>query len=198
MKIRITLALVAALSLALAAVAFAAPAEYKVTGGGQTLASADSSGVNGPGDTVTFQAFAATDGLDDAADGHVNVIDRTEGAGGKGIHYKGTVDCTFIVTDGTGGGYAELYGTAETKTGTVVDFVLRIRDNGQGAADEADMVEFDTTDPEACGENDDEEEPGFFLARGNAKIHKASPSKSGGAAKSTSSTNSTSLLSSLR
>jgi hypothetical protein len=195
MKIRIALAAAAALSLAIAAVAFAAPSEFKVTGGGQILASADSSGVKGPGDTISFQAFASQDGLDDTADGAINVIDRTPGAGGKGVHYKGTVDCTFIVTDGTGGGYAELYGSATTKSGTETDFVVRIRDNGQGAADETDAIEFDTSGDETCGENEDEEEPGFFLARGNAKIHKASASQSGGA-KSTKS--SSSLLGALR
>ena len=178
MKVRFALAVAAALSLAVAAVAFAAPSEFKVTGGGQILASADSSGVKGPGDTITFQAFASQDGLDDTADGAINVIDRTPGAGGKGIHYKGTVDCTFLVTDGLGGGYAELYGTATTKSGTETDFLVRIRDNGQGG-DNTDAIEFDTSGDETCGENEDEEEPGFFLARGNAKIHKASPSQSG-------------------
>jgi hypothetical protein len=188
LKIRISLALVAALSLAIAAVAYAAPSEYKITGGGQTLLTATSSETQGPGDTVTFQAFIPTTGLNETSTGHVNVIDRAEGGGGKGVHYKGDVTCSFLVTDGLGGGYAELYGTATTKAGTPVDFVLRIRDNGQGDAAEPDMVEFDTTDPEQCGENDEEEEPGFFLARGNAKIHKASPSNGGGgkSAKSTS------------
>lgn len=182
--------------LGMTTTAYAAPSEFKVTGGGQTLASADSSGVKGPGDTTTFQAFINNTGLDEAATGHVNVIDRTDGGGGKGVHYKGSVNCTFLVTDGLGGGYAELYGEATTKAGTVVDFVLRIRDNGQGDAAEPDMVEFDTTDPEQCGENDDEEEPGFFLARGNAKIHKANPSQSGGSKASTS-TSSRSLLAGL-
>ena len=179
LRIRLTVVLGAVAALVFAVAAVAAPSQYKVTGGGQTLTTMTSNGVKGPGDTVTFQAFIPNTGESQDTTGHVNVIDRTEGGGGKGVHYKGTVTCSFLVTDGLGGGYAELYGTAETKAGTVTDFVLRIRDNGQGDQADPDQVEFDTTPPEECGENEDEEEPGFFLARGNAKIHKASPSNSG-------------------
>ena len=95
------------------------------------LASADSSGVKGPGDTLTFQAFIATDGLGEESTGHVNLIDRN-GDAASGVHCKGDVNCTFLVADGTGGGYVELYGVATAKDGTERDFVVRIRDNGQG------------------------------------------------------------------
>jgi hypothetical protein len=191
MRIRIGVALASVLALALAAVAFAAPSPFKVTGGGQILASADSSGVKGPGDTISFQAFMDNEGLDNTASGHVNVIDRTAGATtkkGKGIHYRGTVNCTFLATDpALGGGYVELYGNATTKTGSTVPFLIRIQDNGQGAAADTDMIEFDTTGNETCGENDDEETPAAYLARGNAKIHKQNPSTTSSSSSSSSS-----------
>ena len=187
MKIRITLALVAALSLALAAVAFAAPTEYKVTGGGQTFASSnvDENGkptVKGPGDTITFQAFIEDAEMGSPATGQVNIIDRTEGAGGKGVHFKGRVTCAFIAPESEDGrGYAELHGVGTRKDGTTSPFVVRIQDNGQGNSADSDLVEFDYTDSDPnCEDEPSDEEFEFTLARGNAKIHKASPSNSGG------------------
>ncbi len=197
MRIRIALAFAAALSLALAAVAVAAQTEYKVTGGGQTFASSnvDENGkptVKGPGDTITFQAFIEeANNFESPATGQVNIIDRVDGATtakGQGIHIKGEVECAYIAPESEDGrGYAELYGTARLEDGTVEDFVVRIQDNGQGNAADSDLVEFDYTDADQCGENEDEEEIEFTLARGNAKIHKANPSQSGAkSAKSTS------------
>ena len=195
MKIRITVALASIIALALAAVAFAAPTPFKVTGGGQILAQADSSGVKGPGDTISFQAFINNQGLDENATGQINVIDRDSSATtkrGKGIHYRGDVDCTFLASDPvTGGGYVELYGTATTKAGTSVPFLVRIQDNGQGA-DNTDAIEFDTTGDEMCGDNEEQEEPALFLARGNAKIHKQNPSTTS-SSQSASTSKSTSL-----
>ena len=163
-----------------AGVATGAPTPYKVTGGGQTLLTATSSETQGPGDTVTFQAFInETNTADDTATGHVNIIDREDS--GK-THLKGAVNCAFLVTDGLGGGYAELYGTAQNKAGDDVPFQIRIRDNGQGG-DSTDMVEVDTSSPDACNDNTEEEEPEFYLARGNAKIHKQNPSTSKSKAK---------------
>ena len=200
-KIRITLALVAALSLALAAVAFGAQTEYKVTGGGQTFASSsvDDNGkptVKGPGDTITFQAFieqsSDADGPGSPATGQVNIIDRDAGATtakGKGQHFRGTVTCAYVMPESDDGrGYAELHGTGTTKNGSVTPFVVRIQDNGQGNSAETDFVEFDYTDANAnCEDGPSDEEFEFTLARGNAKIHKANPSQSGAkSAKSTS------------
>ena len=204
MKLRIVIALSAVVSLALAAVAFAAPSPYKVTGGGQILASADSSGVKGPGDTISFQANIAAQGLNNTPEtvsGAVNVIDRNPSATtkkGQGTHYKGTVNCAFLASDSTlGGGYVELYGNARnTKTDASVPFQLRIQDNGQGA-DNTDAIEFTTNPDETCGENQEQEPPTLFLARGNAKIHKQNPSttsSSSASAKGTK-TSSTSLTS---
>jgi hypothetical protein len=187
MKVKVA-GLAGTLALTASAVAIAAPgqATYKVTGGGQTFASSsvDENGkptVKGPGDTITFQAFIESSGAGSPATGQVNIIDRTEGAGGKGSHFRGTVTCAFVMptSDAEGMGYAELHGTGTTKNGTETPFVVRIQDNGQGAAADADMVEFDYTDdnPE-CDEDANDEEFEFTLARGNAKIHKASPSQS--------------------
>ena len=199
MRIRIAFVLSAIVALSFAAVAMAAPSPYKVTGGGQVLMSAESNSVKGPGDTITFNAFIEEAGGPSDATGTVNIIDRTEGATtakGRGVHLKGTVNCAVVMPESEDGrGYAELYGTATRKNGTEEDFVVRIQDNGQGNAADTDLVEFDYTDPEMCGENDEEEDIGTFLARGNAKIHKQSPSNSSSARSSSTSAKSTSLTS---
>ncbi len=202
---RLLLGLTAVLSLAFAAVAVAAQTEYKVTGGGQVLASAESNSVKGPGDTITFQAFVEeSDNPKSPATGQVNIIDRMENATtakGKGTHVKGTVECAFVAPESEDGrGYAELYGTATRKDGRESDFVVRIQDNGQGNAAQTDLVEFDYATTEQCGDNEDEEKIETFLGRGNAKIHKASPSQSGSAKQQSggTSTRSTSLTSALR
>lgn len=199
---RLVLGLTAVLSLALAAVAFGAQAEYKVTGGGQTFATTavgpdGKPTAKGPGDTITFNAFIQDDGDPESpATGSVNIIDRTAGAGGKGVHVKGVVQCAFVVPDSTDGrGYAELYGTATLKDGTMSDFVVRIQDNGQGSAAQNDLVEFDYETAETCGDNDDEETIETTLARGNAKIHKQNPSQSSAATSRSTSTRTTSILS---
>lgn len=198
MKIRITLTIAAVLSLALAAIAVAAQTEYKVTGGGQTFASTsvDENGkptTKGPGDTITFQAFieesSDADGPGSPATGQVNIIDRTEGAGGKGAHFRGVVHCAYVMPESQDGrGYAELHGEGRQKDGDLTPFVVRIQDNGQGSNAETDLVEFDYTDanPE-CEDEPSDEEFEFTLARGNAKIHKANPSQSSRSAKTTSS-----------
>jgi hypothetical protein len=200
MKVRSGVLLGAIAALGLASAADAAPSPYKVTGGGQALASADSSGVKGPGDTITFQAFIPATGVSDASTGRVNIIDRTEGEGGKGDHFRGAVECTFLETDGLGGGYVELYGSG-IKDDVERDFVVRIRDNGQGDAADPDQIEFDLTVNEPPCEDsreDEDDAPEFFLARGNAKIHKenSGASKSSAKSKSTSTTTSTRSLTS--
>lgn len=208
MRIRIALGLAAIAALALAAVAFAAPSQYKVTGGGQVFASSaigedGKPTVKGPGDTITFNAFindADGDGVDSDATGKVNIIDREQdGSGqalsGKGLHYTGTVDCVFI--DPTAH-YAELYGTARKNSGATTPFIVRIQDNGQGAAAENDLVEFNYTDePPTCDDEPEDSEFGFGLARGNAKIHKESTSQSSAAKSKSTSTSTSSLTSAL-
>lgn len=200
MRTRIALAVAAALSLAIAAVAVAAQTEYKVTGGGQTFASnqVDENGkptVKGPGDTITFQAFIEDAEGGSPATGQVNIIDREPGAGGKGVHFKGTVNCAFIAPESTDGrGYAELHGIGrEQGSDTDTPFTVRIQDNGQGNSAETDLVEFDYVDSDPqCEDEPSDEAFEFTLARGNAKIHKNNPSQSG--AKSAKSTALTSAL----
>ena len=199
MKVRLGVLVGAIAALGLSSVADAAPSPFKVTGGGQALTTADSNGVKGPGDTITFQAFIPTTGMSEDSTGKVNIIDRVEGEGGQGDHFKGVVECTFLETDGMGGGYVELYGSG-IKDDVSRDFVVRIRDNGQGAAAEADQIEFDTSVQEPTCEDSREDEndvPEFFLARGNAKIHKenSGASKSSAKSKSASTSNATSTRS---
>ena len=201
MKVRSGVLLGAIAALGLATLADAAPAPFQVTGGGQALTTADSNGVQGPGDTITFQAFIPERGVSEDSTGKVNIIDRVEGEGGQGDHFRGVVECTFLETDGLGGGYVELYGSG-IKDDVSRDFVVRIRDNGQGAAAEADQIEFDLSVQEPTCEDSREDEndfPEFYLARGNAKIHKenSGASKSSSArSKSTSTTTSTRSLTS--
>jgi hypothetical protein len=153
-----------------------------VTGGGQTFASADvqNGTVKGPGDTITFQASINNTGVDNTATGAVNIIDRTAGAGGKGEHFKGVVDCTFLAASpapGTDGGYVELHGHG-IKDDADQNFVVRIQDNGQGA-DSTDLVEFKfSSDQPACDDKHQNDPFATTLARGNAKIHKQNPSTS--------------------
>ena len=192
MKIRIVFVLAAVAAMAFAAVAYAAKTPYKVTGGGQVLASAESNSVKGPGDTITFNAFindADGDMVDEDATGKVNIIDRPQdGSGqsttGKGLHYTGTVDCAFI---DPAGGYAELYGEARQNSQAPTPFIVRIQDNGQGAAADNDLVEFDYTNaPPQCDDEPEDEEFEFNLARGNAKIHKENTGASRSSARTTS------------
>ncbi len=195
MRIRIALAVAAALSLAIAAVALGAQTEYKVTGGGQVFAEGNVQNgkptVKGPGDTITFQAFveqaSTSSGPGSPATGQVNIIDRTEGAGGKGVHFKGTVVCAFVMPESQDGrGYAELHGTGRDQQGNESPFVVRIQDNGQGNAADTDLVEFDYVDSDPqCEDEPNDDDFDFVLARGNAKIHKENPSQS--SAKSSSS-----------
>jgi hypothetical protein len=213
MKIRLALALASIAALAIAAVAFAAPSTYKITGGGQTFAAADVDDdgkptVSGPGDTITFQAFTNSSGGGASnATGQVNIIDRTPDQ--KHTHFKGVVTCAFIMIadPDKGGGYAELRGYDRSNVNRF--FRVRIVDNGQGSAAEEDGVEFNRNfdadnnpnngNQQGNCANYDPDDVEFVLARGNAKIHKESKNQSsnnqkqGGA--STSSTQSTSLTS---
>lgn len=191
MKVKVVLGLTALVAMVFAAVAMAAPSPYKVTGGGQTFASADVGDdgkptVKGPGDTITFQAFIPTTGESEAT-GQVNIIDRTSGAGGKGDHFRGAVDCAFL-TPSDAGGYAELRGHG-IKDDAERFFIVRIQDNGQGASADADLVEFAfSQDAYDCSDEDTRDDQfQMTLARGNAKIHKENTGASKSSSKSTTS-----------
>ena len=194
MKFKLVLVGIAAGALALPVAANAAPHTHKVTGGGQVFLNSEdgtpTTSATGPGDTIAFQAFSNGESGD--AWGQVNIIDRTEGAGGKGAHYKGEITCAFIAapTDGMPG-YAELRGTGSVKGEAPTTFQVRILDDGQGA-DTLDLVEFNrnysdgdanTNDAEGCSDSGQDEEFTSSLARGNAKIHKVKGSESRSAQK---------------
>ena len=205
---RLLVAATGALALAGTSTAMAAPAAYKVTGGGQTFASSDVEDgkptVKGPGDTITFQAFTNdAEGGESNATGQVNIIDRVAGATtakGRGEHFKGVVTCAFIqVADpDKGGGYAELRGYDRDDANRF--FRVRIMDDGQGK-DTLDEVEFNTNfdDDEnqdeaqmgECGDDDMDNPFETALARGNAKIHKVN----GGASQSSGTQSKSSALS---
>jgi hypothetical protein len=198
MKVRIGVLVGAIAALGVATAADAAPSPYKVTGGGQTFLTADAQdGVKGPGDTITFQAFIPTSGEQTPATGQVNIIDR---GGEVKEHFRGTVQCAFLETDGTGGGYAELHGVGRKGDDEGRTFVVRIRDNGQGAAAEDDLVDFELDTTTQC-EDAEEQDPSMTLARGNAKIHKensgASKSSSAKSKSSSTTTQSNALTSAL-
>ena len=195
MRIRLALVLGVVAALVVAAVAVAAPTPYKITGGGQVLAAGTtSSGAKGPGDTITFQAQTPDQGEQDAT-GSVKIIDRT-GTGKNATRYFGEVECVFLASNAaTGGGYAELQGHGTTQSGAETPFVVRIQDDGQGGG-VTDMVEFDRTAGQPdCGEDSQGDEFETALARGNAKIHKQSPSQSGSQQSGSTSTSSPSLTS---
>jgi hypothetical protein len=194
------LAITAILALALAAVAMAAPAPYKVTGGGQTFANGDigqdgKPTVQGPGNTISFQASIAQQG-ESPASGSVNIIDRSGGGG----HFKGTVECAYLASNDTGGGYAELRGHGRKGNSTTDQtFLVRIMDNGQGAAADNDMVEFDTNNPPLdCSNDTSGNSFSMTLGRGNATIHKVNPSTTKSNKSSKTSTTSTTSLTSLK
>jgi hypothetical protein len=77
---------------------------FKVTGGGQALAS--SSNTSGPGDTYGFNAQEVESEEDeDAAKGQFNTIQRAGGdtSKGRGEHIKGEVNCLVSISNGEDG-----------------------------------------------------------------------------------------------
>ena len=158
-----TVAAVAALPVS----ALAGSSTDRATGGGQIIF--DSEG--GAGNTVTFTAR----GTEEAATGRVTFIDRSAGTGEAMEKFHGIVTCLRVEGNG-----AEISGT-ERDTGEA--FNLRVIDNGQGAAAEDDVVQFDRVDEPGCGDDDsDDEDPQFALGRGNAQVYDASQSSSSSSA----------------
>ena len=168
----------AATLVALAAMPVAAQAGSdtdRATGGGQILL-----GTKGAGNTVTFTAR----GTETAATGRVTFIDRSAGTGQLQEKFHGIVTCLRV-----DGNAAEISGT-ERDTGEA--FNLRVIDNGEGAAAENDVIQFDRVDEPGCGDDDsDDEDPQFELGRGNAQVYDASQNTNGKSAKSTSTSTST-------
>jgi hypothetical protein len=157
----------------------AAPAVFKVTGGGQLI---DLSTESGAGDTIAFSAQSqGSEG--EAAKGQFQYVDRTGGTGQAQEVIHGTVSCVVVYSSGDGG-TAVIGG--ESRTGE--PFRIDVTDNGQGGTED-DMVSvrrgdeaFDgsdlldgqpgaTTDTALCDmENEDANRQ---LGRGNVTIHQA-------------------------
>lgn len=130
----------------------------KATGGGQILVSSDG---RGPGDTITFTAQERADGT---TVGNVNVIDRVQGAGGKGVHFRGDVSCIEAI-----GNTAKISGVGELD-GQDQPFVLIVTDNGQGSAASNDLISLQYTDDVTCEREDGDNDGAVELARGNAQV----------------------------
>lgn len=153
----------------------AAPAVTKITGGGQTLVPAE----GGAGDTIAFTA--QTDGTPEGVKGQFQYVDRTGGTGqGQTVHH-GTVTCVALLpTDGPNVGV--IGGVSEG-----IPFRIDVIDNGQGSADDNDLIVVrqgaaaedgadDDSDDTALCDNEDETADAD-LSRGNVKIHKAGPTQ---------------------
>lgn len=130
----------------------------KATGGGQILVSSDG---RGPGDTIAFTAQRRTDGR---VVGNVNVVDRVQGARGKGAHFKGTVTCIEAA-----GNTAKLGGIG-TLDGAETGFTLIVTDNGEGANAGNDVITLQYTDDVTCEREDGDDDAAVELARGNAQV----------------------------
>lgn len=158
----------AVLALAVAGVssATAAPAVYKVTGGGQTLV-----GTTGAGTTIAFTAQSAgSEGS--AAKGQFQLQFR-DGAK-ETVH--GTVSCVVVVSDTDDGGTAVIGG--HSRSGE--PFRFDVVDGGEGK-DAADMIRVSRGDAAMDGADqgsdtalcdEEQESADTDVARGNVQVHK--------------------------
>lgn len=131
----------------------------KATGGGQILVASDG---RGPGDTIAFQAQARPDGT---ATGMLNVIDRVQGAGGQGYHFRGDVTCIDVQ-----GNTAKIAGTGTSADGSTSGFTLIVIDNGEGALADNDTIALQYTNDPTCEREDGDDDGQTDLARGNAQV----------------------------
>lgn len=152
----LTAAVTVAAGTAVPVTAMAGSSNDRATGGGQVLLGSNA------GNTIAFTARTTEDG----ADGRVTFIDRSAGKGQAQEKFHGIVNCLRV-----SGNYAEIAGT-ERDTGE--PFNLRVIDNGEGAAADDDMIQFDnsSTAPD-CSEDDNDDDPQMDLARGNAQVYDA-------------------------
>lgn len=131
----------------------AAPAEYKVTGGGQIIVDTEEMPASGPGQTIAFTAQSApTEADPEAARGQFQYNSH------EGVKFHGTVLC--LAVDGK---RATLAG--EQRDGT--PFQVDVLDNGQGSEPD-DMIMLTEPDDADCSEPED---PSMQLGRGNVKVH---------------------------
>lgn len=157
-----TLVCGAVLALAVAGVssAQAAPAEFKVTGGGQTLVANQSAG-----NTLAFNAR----GNEVDAQGQLQYVDRTAGTGQAQVVRHGIVDCVFVRSFTDRGGQATVGGYFRD---TNERFTLDVIDNGEGNGNN-DIIEFrDEATMDCSEERDDDDALTVELARGNVQVHK--------------------------
>ena len=162
----------AVLTLALAGMSTgsAAPAAYKVTGGGQTLV-----GSTGAGNTIAFTAQSAGE-EGSAAKGQFQLQLR-DAAEKEGIH--GEISCVQVYSFTEDGGVAVLGGYSRD---TGEPFRFDVVDGGEGK-DASDMIRLsrgaaaqdggddDSGDTMLCDPEDEKADTDF--ARGNVQVHKA-------------------------
>jgi hypothetical protein len=153
-KLKLTLAVAAIAALAISVTPASAGNGDKITGGGQILVG------NNAGSTIAFTA----QGTAEEAKGQVQFIDRSAGKGRSQVKFHGVVDCVETLGNfGVASGYPK--GDPDGPR-----FLLRVVDNGQGSAAENDGIQFDTETTDTCGDEEDDDEVEFELARGNAKV----------------------------
>jgi hypothetical protein len=172
MKKKFALAFVLTSALAIPAGSAIAGNGDKATGGGQVLFSDDDVKAS----TIAFTA----QGTVDSAKGQVQFIDRSAGTGQNQTKYHGVVDCIEVTGNMAIIGGFERGGDPENDADR---FVLRVQDNGEPNQGQ-DLIQFDdqTSAADTCGDDDDDTDPEFALARGNAQVRdgdSSNPAKSG-------------------
>jgi hypothetical protein len=149
----------------------AAPAAFKVTGGGQTL-----NGSTGAGDTIAFvaQQYPTADD-DQAARGQVQYIDRNDD--GTKVVRHGQVQCLVAGSELDENGdpipnSGRLAGTWEDRDGGGT-FEIAVVDNGEGANADDDVIGvYPEAEPDCVNDDGDDDDATTALARGNVQVHK--------------------------
>ena len=156
MKLRLILAGLALVALALPLVASAGSSTDRATGGGQVLIGTR----GGAGDTI---AFTAHDRATNA--GQIQYIDRT--AIGQ-TRYHGTVLCTEVT-----GNTALIAGVWRNQGAG--NFNLYVEDNGEGVnATESDVIFIEEmADNPTCDFDEPDDQDQLALARGNVQVYDA-------------------------
>ena len=157
---------IAGLAVAGMTASSAAPAQWKVTGGGQIILDP---AATGPGQTLAFNAQTTGDG--DAARGQLQFNDHA----GTKLHGQVTcLDVTPADPDNDSPAMANIGGTYDTADGPL-NFRLTVTDNGQGQSED-DVVIFEQDSDPGCDTADGDE---TALGRGNIVIHKEKAPKDG-------------------
>jgi hypothetical protein len=160
MKTKFALAFALAGALAIPAGSAIAGNGDKATGGGKVIMSDDDVKAS----TIAFTAQGTTD----VAKGQVQFIDRSAGAGQNQVKYHGVVDCLEVTGNrAIIGGFRKKGDPADEED----RFVLRVVDNGEPNQGQ-DLIQFDneTEAADTCGDDDDDTNPEFALANGNAQV----------------------------